>query len=151
MKQLLFYARGSIGLAKARLERRKPRLKAIIVVPTQIGSLNQAEIRARLSRFVTTGGAVIIAFLFLIAGNDGELESVFWDLKRQWRVDSSTHRHARLQSSLNESIKHKMGTASFNVQKAYEIEAVKITGVARNESLYLDSKSSLSGNPARKV
>jgi len=42
-------------------------------------------------------------------------------------------------------------TLSDSLQKAYEMEAVKITGVAQNDSLYLDSKRSLSGNPARKI
>lgn len=126
----------------------EPRLKAVIVVPTQIGSLNQAEIRARLSRFVRAGGTVIVAFLFLTAGDDWELDSIFWDLKRQWRVDNSAHRHARLKLSLNESIKDKMGYASSKLPKAYDMEAVKITGVAQNEMVYVDTKSYLSGDPA---
>ncbi len=126
----------------------EPRLKAVIVVPTQIGSLNQAEIRARLSRFVRAGGTVIVAFLFLTAGDDWELDSIFWDLKRQWRVDNSAHRHARLKLSLNESMKDKMGYASSKLPKAYDMEAVKITGVAQNEMVYVDTKSYLSGDPA---
>jgi len=123
-----------------------PQLKAIIVVPTQIGSLNQKELRARLSRFIRAGGIVIIAFLYLNDGNDWELESVFWDLKRQWKVDSSAHRHARLKLSLNNSVKEKIGPAWDELQKAYEMEAVKITGVAQNERAYVDSKTSLSGD-----
>lgn len=126
----------------------EPRLKAVIVVPTQIGSLNQAEIRARLSRFVRAGGTVIVAFLFLTAGDDWELDSIFWDLKRQWRVDNSAHRHARLKLSLNKSIKDKIGYASSKLPKAYDMEAVKITGVAQSEMVYVDTKSYLSGNPA---
>lgn len=127
----------------------EPRLKAIIVVPTQIGSLNQIELRARLSRFVKFGGTLIIAFLFLTERIDWELDPLFWNIKRQWRFDSSAHRHARLKLSLNAAIKDKMKSAGNELPQAYEMEAVKITGVVQSEMVYIDDRSSVSGDPAQ--
>lgn len=127
----------------------EPQLKAMIVVPTQIGTLNQIEIRARLSRFVRAGGTVIIAFLFLVEHSDWELNPLFWDMKRQWTVDSSAHRHARLKLSLNAAMKGKLGSAANELHQAYETEAVKIMGVLQSEMVYIDNKSSVSGDPAQ--
>jgi len=42
-----------------------------------------------------------------------------------------------------------MGPVWHNLQKAYKIEAVKITGVAPNERVYLDSKSPWREDPAQ--
>lgn len=127
----------------------EPQPKAIIVVPTRIGALNQKDIRARLSRFISAGGTVIIAFMFLAENSDWELESLFWDLKRKWKVDSSAPRHARLKLSLNDPIKERMASASNDLQQAYEIEALKITGVVQNEMVYIDSKSHVTGDSAQ--
>ena len=52
---------------------------------------------------------------------------------RQWRVDLSAHRHARLKWSLNAMFNETMGSASNKLQQVYEMEAVNITGVAQNE------------------
>lgn len=76
---------------------------------------------------------------------------MFWDLKRQSRVDSPANRNVHLKLILYATIEEEMGPVWHNLLKAYKTEAVKITGVAQKERVYLGSNKLLSEDPAQDV